>query len=512
VILGKLFLQKELLFEIVTFYATSSYVTIRKEFTMKVEGIIAIITTKVKGVLQEHADQLNQPLSVANAETVVEVIQTAIMSAAAEGFKIYLQESEIRENTIVHNDQTYQFNRTSKKEFQSPFGKFVLDRRLYQDQNGNSFCPLDHAWNMENQFATIEVREAALFALSLMPAKEARQLLEKCSPFNLAESSFKKIADSLGPGLENTLDEFLEMIRQTETIPKEETKVIAVSLDGANVLLQEPGKKKGRKRQRPGERKQSVDGGFDSPTSYKNATVGSVTLYGEVPPDKKTPKRLQSRYLARMPQDKATTLKRQLQTEVESTLRVLSANVTKIFLSDAAQGIRKEIDTNPLFADFEKIIDFFHASDHLSNAAEAIFGKGHPEGDKWYEAKRLVFLEEENGAELVYRSLLYFQRCYKYPKERRDALQREVIFFRNNKDRMEYKRFRDNGWPIGSGVIEAACKSIVKCRFCRSGMRWTRSGGQTIMTLRALLKSGRWETFWAQYKTTRFSQLDKTAT
>ena len=236
-----------------------------------------------------------------------------------------------------------------------------------------------------------------------------------------------------------------------------------------------------------------------------------MTLYGAVPPNEKTPERLQSRYVARMPEDKSTTLKQQLQAEVESTLSRLPPDVVKIFLSDAAQGIRKEVDTNPLFEDFKKIIDFFHTSDHLSNAAEAIFGKESPEGEEWYESKRSLLLEDDDGAELVYRSMLYYQQNYKYPKDRRDALKREVVFFKNNKDRMEYKRFRDNGWPIGSGVIEAACKSVVKCRFCRSGMRWTRPGGQTILTLRSLIKSERWDDFWTLYKTTRFTKINKTA-
>ena len=109
-------------------------------------------------------------------------------------------------------------------------------------------------------------------------------------------------------------------------------------------------------------------------------------------------------------------------------------------------------------------------------------------------------MESENGAEQVFRSLVYYQRGWWYPKDRREALNREVTFFRNNRFRMEYKRFRDNGLPIGSGVVEAACKSIVKCRLCRSGMRWTRRGGQTILTLRALVKSERWDAFWMQYK------------
>jgi hypothetical protein len=353
---------------------------------------------------------------------------------------------------------------------------------------------------MENHFATIEVREAVLFALSLMPAREARQLFEKCSPFNIAESSFKKIAEQLGSDLEEKIDHFLEEIRKEEEVPVEATKVVAVSMDGANVLLQEPGKKKGRKRQRPGDRKKETEGSFDSPTSYKNAVVGSVSLYGEVPEGEKAPLRLQSRYVARMPEDNATTLKNQLQNEVSATLDRLPKDVVKVFVSDAAQGIRKEVDRNPLFQDFEKIIDYFHACEHLSNAAEAIFGKGSSKGDEWYESKKALLLEEDDGADRVYRSLLYFRDHYKYAKERRESLKREVVFFRNNKDRMEYKRFREQGLPIGSGVIEAACKSVVKCRFCRSGMRWTREGGQTILTLRAVLKSERWETFWKQYK------------
>jgi hypothetical protein len=479
---------------------------------MRSDIIIGEMMTKVKHNLQNHAEKLDAALTAENAEIVSRCIMDAVMEAALAGFKTYIQENEIQENTLVHDGQKYQFNRTSNKEFSTVFGKNVIERRLYQNEVGESFVPLDHAWAMENQFATLEVREAVLFALSLMPACEARQVFDKCATFQLAESSFKKIAENLESHLEDNIDDLLETIRAEEVMPVEDVKVVAVSEDGVNVLLQEPGKKKGRKRQRPGERKQATEGEFDSPTSYKNAVVGSVSLYGDVPADEKAPLRLQSRYLARMPEDRALTLKAQLQNEVESTLKRLPKNITKVFVSDAATGIRKEVDTNPLFDDFEKIIDFFHTTDHLSNAAEAIFGPDNPEGNQWYESKRLMLLEEENGADEVYRSLLYYQKSYRYPKARRESLAREIKFFKNNKSRMEYKRFRDNGWPIGSGVIEAACKSVVKCRFCRSGMRWTRTSGQTILTLRTLVKSGRWDAFWNQYKTTHVTKNLKTAT
>ena len=207
---------------------------------MKTQAIIEMMTTKVKSILQNHAEQLEQPFGIENAESVIKIIGQAATQAAAEGLKTYLEKNEIRANTVTHQGQKYHFNRTSDKEFHTPFGKIALKRRLYQNQEGQSFVPLDHAWNMEHQFATVEVREAVLYALALMPTSEAHPLFEKCCHFQMAESSLKKIAVNIGDDLENMVEDDLETIRQQEVVPADETKVVAVSMDGANVLLQEP--------------------------------------------------------------------------------------------------------------------------------------------------------------------------------------------------------------------------------------------------------------------------------
>ncbi len=81
----------------------------------------------------------------------------------------------------------------------------------------------------------------------------------------------------------------------------------------------------------------------------------------------------------------------------------------------------------------------------------------------------------------------------KLSKSRRESLATEHTFFTRNEHRMDYARFRRNGWPIGSGPVEAACKSVVKTRLCRSGMRWSRCGGQHILSLRTNVESNRWD-------------------
>jgi hypothetical protein len=80
--------------------------------------------------------------------------------------------------------------------------------------------------------------------------------------------------------------------------------------------------------------------------------------------------------------------------------------------------------------------------------------------------------------------------------KRRRILDNAIEYFRRHKRRMRYAEFLARGLPIGSGPVEAAAKNIVQARLKRSGMRWTRDGGQHVLDLRAFLKSDRWEPMW----------------
>ena len=71
-----------------------------------------------------------------------------------------------------------------------------------------------------------------------------------------------------------------------------------------------------------------------------------------------------------------------------------------------------------------------------------------------------------------------------------------ITYFTNQKPRMQYAKYRGDNLPIGSGITEAACKTIVKHRLCSSGMRWKDKGASVVLKLRCLDKSNRWELFW----------------
>ena len=430
-------------------------------------------------------------------EEVNRLFGKAMSAGWTAGLETWLSAAETDAETIEVDGITHRYKLESEKEFLTPGGMIKLTRRVYQpDAGGKCHIPLDAPWGMEDQFATVEVRDAALYAVALGTPQEAKALLAKCSLFQPSATAIKRMANQMGQWLEEHEDELLTEIRAAEPLP-EETCVLCASLDGVNVLLSEPGKKKGRPNERPHE-----DGSREtlSPTSYKNAMVGSLSFYGEVPEGKVTPERLASRYAARMPEDRAPTLKAKFEQELQETEYRLSDDVVRIALCDGARGLWTYIDDKPMYDDYEKLVDYHHTTEHLSKAAEAVFGKGSPNAQNWYNKYCAKLKGEKGGAKRVLRSLDYHERTIRLSRSRREALDTERTFFTRNESRMDYARFREHGWPIGSGPVEAACKSVVKTRLCRSGMRWSRNGGQHILSLRTYVKSDRWNAMWKQYK------------
>jgi hypothetical protein len=186
----------------------------------------------------------------------------------------------------------------SSKEFLTPFGWVSVARRLYQTDAGDvTLVPLDEKWDMRGETLTPVVREAIHFISGHNTPQVAEVLLSKCALFTPSRTAMLHANEGFGTVWKRHEDAILAKVREKETVP-EKTHAVVVSLDGVNVLMNEKGKKRGRKRRRPMENPSE-----ETPTSYQNAMVGSVSAYRR--PDKEKdeegPQRIFSRYVARMP-------------------------------------------------------------------------------------------------------------------------------------------------------------------------------------------------------------------
>jgi hypothetical protein len=165
-----------------------------------------------------------------------------------------------------------------------------------------------------------------------------------------------------------------------------------------------------------------------------------------------------------------------------------------IALSDGGAGIEDWLRMN--FPRVQAVIlDFYHAAEHLCEWAKVL----HPQES---EAERVGSawchrLKHEGGAAVL--QALREVNVSKRSAEIQEAHRQLRGYFENQVHRMDYPTYRANGWLIGSGPVEAACKQVVNQRLKGSGMRWSESGADAVCHLRALFRSERdqWDACWA---------------
>jgi hypothetical protein len=173
----------------------------------------------------------------------------------------------------------------------------------------------------------------------------------------------------------------------------------------------------------------------------------------------------------------------------EALRRGLGTARKVVLLIDGAEGL--ENMGKRCFKDSVQIVDFFHALEHASAVLRVLLGsKEHPEYRtrlrRW--AKRLL----KDGVE----KLIAQTRQEAAELGRSAAVEEELGYFVRNIARMQYGTFRKQGWFIGSGVIEAGCKTVIGARCKQSGMFWSVPGAQNILAFRCIYASRRLDSFW----------------
>ena len=165
-----------------------------------------------------------------------------------------------------------------------------------------------------------------------------------------------------------------------------------------------------------------------------------------------------------------------------------------VALTDGGAGLEEFLGV--YFPRAECVLDFYHAAEHLNDLAKALHpadeGRATEQAGAWCHT-----LKHEGGAAL--RAALEGMDLRGRKAEVRERHRQVTGYVRNNVHRMDYPRYQANGWLIGSGHVEAACKAVVGQRLKGNGMRWSEEGADALCHLRALFKSekGQWDAYWA---------------
>jgi hypothetical protein len=229
-------------------------------------------------------------------------------------------------------------------------------------------------------------------------------------------------------------------------------------------------------------------------TIFEVASAGTVTMLD------RRGQRLGTVYLAYMPESKQGTMSTQLTRLLAAVLQRWQRSLPRLcYVTDAGDNEttyyqkvlrRMRHPRTGEQLEWTRVVDYYHASERLWTMAEALFGSG-PVARTW--ARRMQkLLKKPNGIRRVLNSAAALRSRYKLQGKRKQEFRKAYHYLRERTKYMHYAAFKRVGIPCGSGITEAACKTIYTQRLKLSGMRWKKAGAQTILNLRVVLLSGVW--------------------
>ena len=177
------------------------------------------------------------------------------------------------------------------------------------------------------------------------------------------------------------------------------------------------------------------------------------------------------------------------QLRAEAIRRGIARAKTIVFLGDGAAWVWEVARVN--FPSAICILDYYHACEHLTLLSQALYGEGSALAKKRYRQWRKALLKDK-----ITQLIAQAKADLPARAQTRKIAIKQIGYFQRNQSRMLYQTFRQAGYFIGSGVVEAGCKTVVGQRLKQSGMLWSLNGAGHLLTVRCAVLSGWFESFW----------------
>jgi len=395
---------------------------------------------------------------------------------------------------LTYQGQTYRRRGRHPHTVATLFGPIQLRRLLYEPLEPGERCihPLQLQLGLVAGYATPALAQRIGQYAAQQPQRAVRDTLRQDHDLKCSQATLRKVTKVLAEGLEPhrqhaQADRLLTLLQQAHASKGRRRVVLAVGRDGIQV---------------------PVVG-----TSYQEASTATLSVFD------RRGRRLGTVYLGRMPEAGQTTLSEQLTALLEEVLkRWTKAPPRLAYITDGgwhpsdyfARLLRQMRDPRhpEKVLAWERILDFYHAAQYISQLAEALFGET-TQARSWARKMRKR-LKERRGVSRVLQAATWHRGGLDLSRPRQEKYKQAYRYLARHGRWMDYARYRQEGLPLGSGITEAGCKVLFTQRLKQSGMKWQAEGGQVIVTLRALWLSGVWEQVHHAYWATSQRQFEPT--
>ncbi len=334
--------------------------------------------------------------------------------------------------------------------------------RDYYLQGQKGFCPADNSLGLEGAY-TPALSRMMLRAAAKNSYMEGSADLFEYAGVRVCDRQIQRLVQTVAPAIEP----WLETVQDSGPVP-----MMYISGDGTGVPM--------RKEELEGRRGKQADGSAKT----REVKLGCVFLQTEVDAEGHPVRKEDSTSYVGSFEEAAEfgLLLRQ-----EARRRGLGRAAKVVFIGDGAAWVWELARVN--FPGAIPILDFYHALQHVHELVEALWGRDTPEGQK-ASRRWKNWLLKDKANRIVSQAKEQLARALDT-----EQAQSQIGYLENNLERMSYGTFRKAGYFIGSGVVEAGCKTVVGKRMKCSGMFWSEEGGQGILDLRCAFLSNRLDAF-----------------
>jgi hypothetical protein len=432
---------------------------------------------------------------------IEEAIRSALDGVGRALLGEVLAAADIDEQEVLINGTLYGRVDRNTVTIHSTFGPIEVEQTVYGRGRGFALvAPMEKQLGFVETYYTPKCARVLCHLAAVTVRQETEEVLHELGGIGVGAATMHRLPLAVMARYERDRDIIEPAVRRRAKVPADAVSM-QVGLDG--VMVPQDGEycdprgreSKGDPDPPRHERKYGVleagpaaSDGHEG-TAWHEASVGTIAYY-----DAKG-NHLSTTYIGRMPQEKKQILGEMLRDEALHAL-TLRPDLVPVLASDGAQGqwetlarIHEQLPEEAR-ARARWLLDFFHAAEHLQDACDVIDKKGSAKAKVRRQTLAETLKVYPDGAERVLQSLRHYRRSARSERAR-DELDSVIGYFVNNNHRMAYFDAIEANVPIATGATEAAAKTLVGVRMKRSGARFSQHGGQTILTLRAALKSGR---------------------
>jgi transglutaminase-like putative cysteine protease len=389
-----------------------------------------------------------------------------------------------------------------KRAYYSIFGKLPFVRPYFYAQGVAGQSPLDAELSLGSDCYSDLVREIAEYLGADVTYEKVTGIFARILGQKLSTNAVSKMV------AEDAADVEAYYEQKPAPKPEDEGQILVIQADGKGVPMVRETCVQAKVRLGKGDKR----------TKKKEAIVTGIYT---IQPNPRTPEEVVASFFHKdetpVPKERLSKRSKPQNKQLWATLQGkdvalerLARQVNKregphikhrIALTDGAQALQARVLA--YCSGFTLILDFIHADEYLWDVANRLFDEKDPLRIDWVEARTLKILSGETQQVITEFRTLAPQAT---PAQRQE-LDKAANYFERNLPYMAYDHYLAQGWPIASGVIEGACRHLVKDRFELSGMRWTQTGAENLLRLRAVSENGDWDDYHQFRKQRRHLRL-----